>query len=137
MPPTEKHVATSRRRAGQDYAELHNWIDDPVHKNDRHDFSRIWENGLLVRERFGEEGVREYIEHLRQDMETKLWRKVPGGPPEELRQACHNFGLGQSLVPEISKSDPAPPHPPGLTRNDLDHTEKMTSKIPAMTLQPM
>jgi len=45
MPPTRKHLLTSLSRTGQDYAALHAWIDDPVLKAERHDFTRLCEFG--------------------------------------------------------------------------------------------
>lgn len=89
MPQTEKHQEMSLARTGKDYAELHRWINDPEHQYARHDFSRIWDFLPEIREHFGEEGVREYIEHLRVDMESKfthIW-----GQSEAVRDAALEY----------------------------------------------
>ncbi len=94
MPPTEKHFETSIRRTEKDYADLHRWIDHPDHKNERHDFTRIWDFGPEIRERFGEEGVREYIEHLREDMEKKF-KKIRHEYKAAMKDAYAYFGISR------------------------------------------
>jgi hypothetical protein len=37
MPSIEKHIEISLRRTGKPYREVHEWIDDPQKKNERHD----------------------------------------------------------------------------------------------------
>jgi uncharacterized protein len=131
MPLTEKHYATSRKRVGQNYEELHNWIDDSRKKYERHDFTRIWEFAPWIRERFGEEGVREYIEHLREDMETKLG-KILGEPSAELLQAYLYFGIRQSRAPEIRESDLALLRRSGVSEEDIGHCLKVAEKALAI-----
>lgn len=92
MPPTEKHFDTSRARTGQDYAELHRWIDHPEHKNERHNFTRIWEFGPQIVDQYGEEGMQEYIEHLREDMEKKF-KKIRHEYKAAMQDACVYFGI--------------------------------------------
>ncbi len=92
MPPTEKHFETSLKRTGKEYTELHRWLDDPEHKNERHDFTRIWEFGPQIAAQHGEEGVAEYIEHLRQDMEKKF-KKIRKEYKAAMQDACRYFGI--------------------------------------------
>jgi len=92
MPPTEKHFEISLTRTGKDYADLHRWIDDPDNKNERHDFTRIWDFGPGIAARFGEEGVREYIEHLRVDMERKF-KKLRHQYKDAMQEAQIYFGI--------------------------------------------
>ena len=92
MPPTVKHYATSMERTGKDYADLHNWIDDAEKKYERHDFKKIWAYGPEIKAKFGEEGVAEYIEHLREDIEFKIGKLVPE-QKEILRDAFIYFGF--------------------------------------------
>lgn len=92
MPPTEKHFATSLARTGQDYAELHRWIDAAEHKHVRHDFTKIWDFGPQIAARYGEEGLREYIEHLREDMDKKF-RKIRHEYKAAMQDACAYFGI--------------------------------------------
>lgn len=70
MPPTEKHFESHIARTGKDYVGLHRWLDDAEHKNERHDFTRIWDFGPQLAGQFGADKVEEYIEHLREDMEN-------------------------------------------------------------------
>lgn len=92
MPPTEKHQQISLSRTGKDYFELHAWINDPEQQLSRHDFTRIFDFIPEIQQKFGEEGVREYIEHLRIDMEmkfTRIW-----GEGETVRNtALEYFGI--------------------------------------------
>lgn len=92
MPSTEKHFETSLKRTGKDYADLHRWIDDPDNKNERHDFTRIWNFGPQIAAQFGEEGVREYIEHLREDMEKKF-KKLQQQYIDAMQEAQIYFGI--------------------------------------------
>lgn len=92
MPPTEKHFETSLGRTGKDYADLHRWIDDPDHKNERHNFTRIWDFSPQLVERYGEEGVKEYIEHLREDMEKKF-KKIRHEYKASMKDAYVYFGI--------------------------------------------
>jgi uncharacterized protein len=139
MPPTEKHFVTSRNRVGQDYVELHRWIDDPVNKNERHDFTRIWEFGPEIRNRFGEEGVSEYIEHLREDMENKF-AKLLGEPSAELLQALRYFGIRPNRAPEIKESDLNLLRRAGMAAADIAHSLKVAEKaleLAKRTKQPL
>ena len=94
MPPTEKHLQTSLQRTGKEYSELHHWIDDPVLKYERHDFTKIWDYGQDIKVRFGDEGLREYIEHLREDMDVKL-AKLWGESADKRDEALVYFGIRQ------------------------------------------
>ncbi|MEW6500007.1 MAG: hypothetical protein AB1456_00810 [Thermodesulfobacteriota bacterium] len=92
MPPTEQHFETSLKRTGRQYAELHRWIDDAEHKYARHDFTRIHEFGPVIAGKYGEEGVREYIEHLREDMEKKF-SKIRHQYKDAMQEAYAYFGI--------------------------------------------
>lgn len=92
MPPTIKHYDTSIQRTGKDYADLHDWIDDAEKKYERHDFTKIWIFGPEIAAKFGEEGVQEYIEHLREDIENKISKLVPEHK-ETLKDAFIYFGI--------------------------------------------
>jgi len=133
MPPTEKHLATSMKRTGKDFAELHHWIDDSLHKNERHDFTRIWDFGPGIFERFGEEGVREYIEHLREDMEKKL-NKTRQDNQEVFDDACAYFGIkrreGKTMSKEYSirQADIDLLRQAGVTEPDIAHCLAVAAK---------
>ncbi|NTV14561.1 MAG: acetoacetate--CoA ligase family protein [Desulfobulbaceae bacterium] len=91
MRPTEKHFEMSLERTGKDYADLHRWIDAAEHKNERHDFTRIWDFSPQITTQYGEEGVKEYIEHLREDMEKKF-KKIRHKYKAAMHEAQGYFG---------------------------------------------
>lgn len=128
MPPTVKHLQTSLSRTGKDYAELHAWIDDPLLKADRHDFTRILEFAPTVEARFGAEGVREFVEHLREDMDVKLmkiWGKDAAVRDEALdyygiRKASRDYSLEMADIKMLQEA--------GMGAEDLDHSLKVAGK---------
>ena len=85
MPPTKQHYASSLERTGNEWKEVHDWVDHPDHKNERHDFTRIADFTPIILEKFGEDGVKEYINHLREDMDKKFakLKKGSGKPNTE------------------------------------------------------
>jgi uncharacterized protein len=76
MPEVRKHVDTSIKRTGKEYREVHEWIDDPATKKERHDVTRMLEFGSMFRERYGEESVQEYVAHLHDDLKGKFGHLV-------------------------------------------------------------
>lgn len=92
MPPVTFHCQSSMKRTGREWKEVHEWIDDPDHKNERHDFTRILDFAPMIREKWGEEGVKEYIEHLREDMDKKF-AKLAHEYEEKLADAYAYFGI--------------------------------------------
>lgn len=92
MPPTEKHYESSLKRTGKEWKAVHDWVDDPQHKNERHDFTRIWDFAPLVKEQWGEEGVKEYINHIREDMDAKF-AKIARQYEESMADAYAYFGI--------------------------------------------
>jgi hypothetical protein len=72
MPSIEKHVEISKQRTNQDYRDFHEWIDDPQHKNERHDITRIPETFQMFKEKYGEPAAREYVQHLADDLNGKF-----------------------------------------------------------------
>ncbi len=53
MPSIEKHVEIGKQRTNQDYRGVHEWIDDPQHKNERHDITRIPDTFQMFNEKYG------------------------------------------------------------------------------------
>ncbi len=72
MPPINIHVEASLARTGKEYREIHEWIDDPENKNERHDFTRVLEFAKMLTEKYGEEGAQEYVFHLSDDLKGKF-----------------------------------------------------------------
>jgi uncharacterized protein len=128
MPPTPKHLQTSLSRTGKDYAALHSWIDDPVLKAERHDFTRMLDFGPEIKAKFGEEGLREYIEHLREDIDVKLmkiWGKDAATRDEALdyygiRRKGRDYSLDMADIKILQDA--------GLCAEDLDHSLKVAGK---------
>jgi len=78
MPSFKTHCAISRKRTGNDFAELHRWIDEPTkrlgyeHRRKRHhlnetDKNKIREYWDSKREGLGEKAVIEWLFHIALD----------------------------------------------------------------------
>ncbi len=72
MPSIEKHAEISKQRTNKSYREVHEWIDDPPHKDARHDITRIPDTFQMFKEKYGEEAAREYVQHLADDLNGKF-----------------------------------------------------------------
>lgn len=72
MPPVLHHLKTSSERTGNEYRELHEWLDDPEKKAERHDITKIYEYGRMIEEKYGKEGLQEYIQHIHDDVKAKF-----------------------------------------------------------------
>ncbi len=73
MPSIDVHVKTSIERTGKDYKDIHEWVDkDETKKVERHDITKIPENAKEVELKWGEEGVREYIQHIQDDVKKRI-----------------------------------------------------------------
>lgn len=92
MPPTKEHYKSSLERTGNEWREIHDWVDDKDHKNERHDFTRIPDFTPFVREQWGEDGVKEYVNHIREDMDKKF-AKLIGECDDKLTDAFAYFGI--------------------------------------------
>ena len=68
MPSIEKHIEISKQRTNKSYREVHQWIDDPRHKDERHDMTCVLEFSRMFEEKYGEEAAREYVQHLADDL---------------------------------------------------------------------
>ncbi len=73
MPPIEKHLKISLERTGKDYREVHEWIDgDPDKKAERHDITKIYEYGQMFKDKYGDEALQEYLQHIHDDVKAKF-----------------------------------------------------------------
>ena len=73
MPPIVKHVKTSLDRTGKEHKEIHEWLDgDPEKKAERHDITKMYEYGKMIEEKYGKEGLQEYIQHIHEDIKAKF-----------------------------------------------------------------
>lgn len=69
MPKLEEHIRKSIQRTGKGWAEIHEFLDGKelslFEKLKRHNVFVL--NIKEVREKFGEEGTKEYFYHLKED----------------------------------------------------------------------
>jgi hypothetical protein len=72
MPAIKKHVQQSMDRTGKPYQEVHEWIDQPETKAERHDISKVLINAKMFEEKYGAEAAQEYVEHLVADLKGKF-----------------------------------------------------------------
>ena len=116
MPSIEKHVETSRQRTGKNYLELHEWIDkDPATKVERHDITKIYEYGKMIEEKYGPEGLQEYLRHIHDDFTARF-----GHVKEDVEKA-----IGDTLAYFGVKPDPeAKRKAYGITTADIDLLRK-------------
>ena len=68
MPTIKQHAEISHKRTGKDYREVHEWMDaNPRKKEERHNVSGICEFVSIIRAKYGEEGLNEYVQHIYDD----------------------------------------------------------------------
>ena len=72
MPPYAKHLEISQQRTGNDYQQMHDWLDNyPDDKAARHDLAALAENRAYVKATWGEEAVTEFLLHVAEDLLMK------------------------------------------------------------------
>ena len=79
MPPTNEHVKLSLKRTGKEYRELHEWMNEEYTRGERskHDILNIPRFLPIIKEKFGEEGIQEYLYHIKDDYEkSKAYKLV-------------------------------------------------------------
>ncbi len=79
MPSLETHLKNSEKRLGKAH-EVHYWLDGPdvpfFTRLRRHNPCTIHRNMRIVRALYGEEGVGEYIEHMKEDWPEWVWKTL-------------------------------------------------------------
>ncbi|KYH42292.1 MAG: metal dependent phosphohydrolase [Candidatus Bathyarchaeota archaeon B63] len=74
MPSLREHIRLSRERTGEEFRELNEWLDGEgvsfLSKIDRH--IRMGKHSRYVEERWGKMGLREYRNHVNDDIEMIL-----------------------------------------------------------------
>tara|TARA_Y100000310_G_scaffold343510_1_gene451502 strand:+ start:5916 stop:6239 length:324 start_codon:yes stop_codon:yes gene_type:complete len=74
MPNLKIHCKSSKERTGKTYEDLHKWMDDGQkylekdHRFERHSTSYI----KFVMEKYGKEGVKEFLLHIIEDYQDTL-----------------------------------------------------------------
>ena len=79
MPSLETHLKNSEKRLGKPHP-VHHWLDGPdvpyFTRLKRHNPCALRKNIRVVRALYGEEGVREYIEHMKEDWPGWVWKTL-------------------------------------------------------------
>ncbi len=84
MPSLEKHMEISRNRTGKTYREVHEWMNHPDFRENRHDITRVLEIAEMFTEQYGKEAAQEYVQHLADDMKSMF-----GSIAEQTSAAVH------------------------------------------------
>jgi len=92
MPPVEKHLKISTERTGNNFRELHEWIDDPEKKIERHDITKIHEYGKMIEEKYGYKGLQEYLQHIHDDVKAKF-EHIVHDLERQVRETLDYFGV--------------------------------------------
>ena len=73
MPSDKKHAKLSKARTGKPFIELHKWMNEEYTNSriqtKRHEITNIPKNIEIVRGKFGDEAVKEFLYHIREDYE--------------------------------------------------------------------
>ena len=73
IPSIEVHLKNSKERTGRDYKDLHEWIDsDKAKVIEKYDIVKIPENIEYVMAKWGKERVKEFVFHIKEDLEHRL-----------------------------------------------------------------
>lgn len=80
MPSLKNHSRFSIHRTGRSFVELHRWMNEEYTNPNppkRHDITKIPENLEIVREKFGDQAVEEFLYHIKEDYEeNKVYKMV-------------------------------------------------------------
>jgi len=74
MPPFKEHLITSYKRTGNEYFQMHDWLDndpDKQVKAQRHSLDILHQNIEYVRNNWGEGAVSEFLLHVVEDLAMK------------------------------------------------------------------
>jgi len=103
MPPYAKHLEISQQRTGNDYQQMHDWLDNhPDHKAARHDLAALPTNRAYVKETWGEQAVTEFFLHVAEDLLMKETATlVNAGCPKEAVQ--HSLEVARKALEIASR----------------------------------
>jgi len=80
MPSIEEHTNISLKRTGKKYSEVHEWLDGKNVRDEekiaRHDILNIPKFLPIVKKRFGSEGGKEYLQHIKDDCGNTILLKI-------------------------------------------------------------
>lgn len=79
MPSIKKHMDLSLKRTGKSFRELHMWMEEEhkiLNTNNRHDIIQIPKNVKIVRNKFGDDAINEFLYHIKEDYENNRAYKI-------------------------------------------------------------
>lgn len=81
MPKIEEHARLSKIRTGKPFLELHEWVNEECKNPNiypkRHDITKIPRNLKIVKEKFGDDAIEEFLYHIGEDYEKdKAYRMM-------------------------------------------------------------
>jgi len=89
MPELNVHIQSSLNRTGKEYREVHQWINNPETKYERHDFSQVLENAKMFAAQYGEEAAKEYALYLAEDLRCRFTKVL--GEHQKLTADCLKY----------------------------------------------
>ena len=72
MPKTNIHIASSVRKTGQGYEQVHGFVDFESKKPQRHDITKMVDYSNLIESKYGPEAVQEFVQHIHDDVWCKF-----------------------------------------------------------------
>ena len=76
MPSLEKHYKLSLKRTGKEFRQVHEWLDGKdlsiSERIERHDIANIPKFLPVIEEKFGNDGVKEFVQHIKDDYEKDI-----------------------------------------------------------------
>lgn len=129
MPPLETHLKWSKERTGNEFREVHEWLDgDPEKAAERHDITRLHGYALVIEKKYGSKGREEYICHIRDDVRAKF-RGIHGDYEEKITEALAYFGFAERGAScQIKTSDMEILRAAGVSEDDIAHCVKVAEK---------
>ena len=82
------HISESAERTGREFKELHEWVDDPSSKPERHDITKIYKHAKEIEDKWGSEGTQEFINHIQTDIRAQVSRIQ-----EDIKNVLGYFGI--------------------------------------------
>lgn len=80
MPSCKEHSNLSKARTEKPFTELHEWMNEEYKNTNiypkRHDITKIPRNIKIVKEKFGDDAVKEFLYHIKEDYEENRAYKI-------------------------------------------------------------
>ena len=80
MPSIEKHIKLSLKRTGKECKEINEWLDGKYTSSKdrviRHNILNIPKFLPVIKEQFGEDSIKEYLQHIKDDYEINTIFKI-------------------------------------------------------------